>query len=207
VSYKMPVLGQVPDTNTAEVRSTTVGSGMTDPWLDTALEVRNVSRVESPRVPSEARRLVEETGGRVDYAGWERDGKVHVRWAPDKTYNAVDYANIARRIFAQAGSGFGSGARVIMPRYRINNRLSSAQWVYPTEDPIGASAPELARRPIPEDLLVPPAGGRADSDASAGGSQSQMLLLFAGGSLIAGGLVYMIMRNRPVARNRRRRRS
>jgi hypothetical protein len=205
MSYRLPSLGQVPDTNTEEVRTTLVGNGITDPWLDAALTIQNVNPTESSRVPEEVRRLLEESGARVDYVGWERDRKVHVRWAPDKTYNAVDYANVARRIFAQAASGFGAGARVIMPRYRINNRLSAAQYVYPTSDPVGASAPELARRPIPEDLLAPPSGG--GGPLPSGASTSTQVLLFAGGSLIAGGLVYMIMRNRTVARNRRRRRS
>jgi len=203
MSYSMATLGQVPDYNTDEVRAATVGSGMTDPWLDTALEVRGVSPVEAPRVPDEARRLIVESGGRVDYAGWERDRKVHVRWAPDKTYNAVDYANIARRIFAQVASGFSAGSRVVMPRYRINNRLSAAQWVYPTEDPIGASAPELARRPLPDDVLPPGGGGSATSAMTLSGTQ---IALIAVGSLAAvGGLVYMMGR-RPVSQNRRRRR-
>lgn len=205
MSYRMATLGQVPDYNTDEVRAATIGSGMTDPWLDTALEVSGISSTESPRVPEEARRLIEESGGRVDYAGWERDRKVHVRWAPDKTYNAVDYANVARRIFAQVASGFSLGARVSMPRYRINNRLSSAQWVYPTSDPIGASAPELARRPLPDDI-VPPGGGGGSTSSATTLSSTQMALIGVGGLAVVGGLVYM-MRRRPVSRNRRRRRS
>lgn len=203
-------LGQVPQTNTDEVRRTTVGNGWTDPWLDAGLEVRGIGPVEARRVPEEARRLLQESGAEVDRAAWDSNGRVHVMWKPDKTYNAVDYANIARRIFAQAASGFGASARVIMHRYRINNRLSSAQWVYPTNDPIGASAPEIARRATPEDVAaaaLPPAaappGPVVPVVPTGEGALASKALLFVGGSVIAGTLVYMMTRPRPASAGRR----
>jgi hypothetical protein len=161
MSYALEGLGQA-ERNTESVQDTLVGKGWTDPWLDADLEVQNVNAIDAPRIPREVRQALIDSGAEVDSVGWDSRGKVHVSWKPNRTYNAVDYANIAKRIFAQAtwarlgGPAFGRSARVIMPRYRINNRLSAAQYVYPTDAPLATLAPSIARMPTPEESTTPP---------------------------------------------------
>jgi hypothetical protein len=214
MSYAITGLGQV-DLNTPAVRGTTVGNGLTDPWLDADLEVQNVSAADAPRIPREVRQALLDSGASVDSAAWDSRGKVHISWKPNATYNAVDYANIAKRIVAQAtwarlgGSSFGRSARVIMPRYRINNRLSAAQYVYPTSDPIVASAPSIARLPIPEESGTPPAPVVAPTTPSATASSFASPMIMGATALVSLGLVgaavYM-SRRKAVRKNRRRRR-
>jgi len=156
MSYALAGLGQA-DRNTERVRDTIIGRGWTDPWLDAALEVQNVNAIDASRIPREVRQALIDSGAEVDSVAWDSRGKVHVTWKPNRVYNAVDYANIAKRIFAQAtwarlgGPAFDRSARVIMPRYRINNRLSAAQFVYPTDEPLATLAPSIARMPTPSE--------------------------------------------------------
>lgn len=211
MSYTLQGLGQA-DLNTAEVRATSVGNGWTDPWLDADLEVRNISSADAPRVPREVRQALLDSGASVDSVAWDARGKVHVQWKPNATFNAVEYANIAKRIFANAawartgGGSFGRDARVIMPRYRINNRLSAAQYVYPTADPVPASAPLVARLPTPDETATrPPASSEVTNEAAAFSLASPMIMGAA--ALVAIGLVgaAVYVSRRSVRRNRRRR--
>jgi hypothetical protein len=203
-------LGQA-DLNSAVVRETEVGSGWTDPWLDADLEVQNVSATDAPRVPREVRQVLIDSGAQVDSVAWDARGKVHVMWKPNATYNAVDYANIAKRIFAQAtwarlgGTPFGSSARIIMPRYRINNRLSAVQYVYPTTAALPSSAPSIARLPTPAEVSTPPAvTPTVASPSSFLGSP----MIMGGAALVAVGLVgaAVYVSRSKVRKNRRRRR-
>ena len=219
MSYAITGLGQA-DLNTPSVRGTTVGNGLTDPWLDADLEVQNVSAADAPRIPREVRQALLDSGASVDSAAWDSRGKVHISWKPNATYNAVDYANIAKRIVAQAtrarlgGSSFGRSARVIMPRYRINNRPSAAQHVYPTSDPIVASAPSIARLPIPEESSAPlPSVAPMETPTIATSTSiarpwaSRMIMGVA--ALVSLGLVgaaVYVSRRKAVRKNRRRRR-
>jgi len=213
MSYAITGLGQA-DLNTPAVRGTTVGNGLTDPWLDADLEVQNVSAADAPRIPREVRQALLDSGASVDSAAWDSRGKVHISWKPNATYNAVDYANIAKRIVAQAtwarlgGSSFGRSARVIMPRYRINNRLSAAQYVYPTSDPIVASAPSIARLPLPEESSAPlPSGAPTISTSTSIARPWASRMIMGATALVSLGLVgaavYM-SRRKAVRKNRRR---
>jgi hypothetical protein len=213
MSYAITGLGQA-DLNTPAVRGTTVGNGLTDPWLDADLEVQNVSAADAPRIPREVRQALLDSGASVDSAAWDSRGKVHISWKPNATYNAVDYANIAKRIVAQAtwarlgGSSFGRSARVIMPRYRINNRLSAAQYVYPTSDPIVASAPSIARLPLPEESSAPlPSVAPTISTSTSIARPWASRMIMGATALVSLGLVgaavYM-SRRKAVRKNRRR---
>lgn len=212
MSYAIAGLGQA-DLNTPSVRETTVSNGWTDPWLDADLEVQNVSSADAPRIPREVRQALLDSGASVDSAAWDSRGKVHVSWKPNATYNAVDYANIAKRIFAQAtwarlgGSSFGRSARVIMPRYRINNRLSAAQYVYPTSAPLVASAPSIARLPTPEESSTPPPPAAPTVPSATSSLASPMIMGAA--ALVSIGLVgaaVYVSQRKAVRKNRRRRR-
>lgn len=214
MSYAIQGLGQA-DSNTDEVRATYVGNGWTDPWLDAGLEVRNISAADAPRVPREVRQTLLDSGASVDSVGWDPRGRVHVRWKPNATFNAVEYANIAKRIFANAawvrtgGASFGRDARVVMPRYRINNRLSAAQYVYPTGDPLPASAPTVARLPTPDETFTrPPASSAPPPTETTGGTDWASPVIMGTAALVAFGLagaaVYVSQSR--VRRNRRRRR-
>lgn len=152
--------------NTEEVTKTIVepGSSWTfTPWLDAALTVSGIPSDQAGRVPQAVRAILESVDSDVDRVVWGGGeglesirGKVYVRWRPDKPYNAVDYANVARRLFMRAAEGFPSGARLIMNRYRIDNPVSSDLFVYPTAArEIPASAPEAARATTVEDLPAP----------------------------------------------------
>ncbi len=211
MSYAITGLGQA-DLNTPAVRGTTVGNGLTDPWLDADLEVQNVSAADAPRIPREVRQALLDSGASVDSAAWDSRGKVHVEWKPNATYNAVDYANIAKRIVAQAtwarlgGSSFGRSARVIMPRYRINNRLSAAQYVYPTSDPIVASAPSIARLPTPAESATPPPAAASVAPVTTETSSLASPMIMGAAALISLGLVgvAVYMSRSKVRKNRRR---
>lgn len=208
MTYAISGLGQA-DLNTTAVREATVGGGLLDPWLDADLEVQNVSAADAPRVPREVRQVLLDSGAQVDSAAWDARGKVHVMWKPNATYNAVDYANIAKRIFAQAtwarlgGTPFGSNARIVMPRYRINNRLSAAQYVYPTADALPPSAPSIARLPTPAEVSTPPVV--TPTPASVWWNSP---VIMGGAAIVAVGLVgaAIYVSRKPVRRNRRRRR-
>lgn len=212
MSYAIAGLGQA-DANAAAVRGLEVSNGWTDPWLDADLEVQNIRAVDAPRVPREVRQALLDSGASVDSVAWDARGKVHVMWKPNATYNAVDYANIAKRIFANAawartgGGSFGSAARIVMPRYRINNRLSAAQYVYPTSDSIPASAPLVARLPTPSETATPPAPSPSPAPEIVSTLSSSPMIMGAA-ALVALGLVgaaVYVSRAPRVRRNRRRR--
>lgn len=169
--------------NTREVLNTTVepGSSWTfTPWLDAALTVSGIPAGQAARVPAAVRAILESVGSDVDRAVWGGGdglesvrGKVYVRWRPDKPYNSVDYANIARRLFMRAAEGFPSGSRIIMNRYRIDNPVSSDLYVYPSLDrEVPPSAPEAARATTVEDLpppqREPEAGVTPESEVQSG---------------------------------------
>lgn len=212
MSYAISGLGQA-DLNTAGVRETSVGNGWTDPWLDADLEVQNISAVDAPRVPREVRQALLDSGASVDSVAWDARGKVHVMWKPNATFNAVDYANIAKRIFANAawartgGTPFGSSARIIMPRYRINNRLSAAQYVYPTSDSLPASAPLIARLPTPSETATPPPPPTSATTAVASTLTSSPVIMGAAAVVALGlvGTAVYVSRASRVRRNRKRR--
>jgi hypothetical protein len=211
MSYAVAGLGQA-DLNTPSVRGTMVGNGLTDPWLDADLEVQNVSSVDAPRIPREVRQILLDSGASVESAGWDSRGKVHVEWKPNATYNAVDYANIAKRLFAMAtwarlgGAPFSRSARVVMPRYRINNRLSAAQYVYPTSDPIVASAPSIARLPTPAESATPPPAATIVAPVTTETSSLASPMIMGAAALISLGLVgvAVYMSRSKVRKNRRR---
>jgi hypothetical protein len=209
MSYAIAGLGQA-DANTSAVREASVSNGLTDPWLDADLEVQNIGIVDAPRVPREVRQALIDSGATVDSAAWDARGKVHVSWKPNATYNAVDYANIVKRVFAQAawarlgGAPFGVNARIVMPRYRINNRLSAAQFVYPTAAPLPASAPAIARLPTTSEVTVPPPVVTVTETVLADRSRSWMM---GAAAVVAIGLVgaAVYVSRAKVRKNRRRR--
>lgn len=189
--------------NKPDVQETIVepGSSWTfTPWLDAALTVDGIPSDQAGRVPDAVRAILESVGSDVDRAVWGGGdglesirGKVYVRWRPDKPYNAVDYANIARRLFMRAAEGFPAGSKIIMNRFRIDNPVSADQYVYPMPgQDVPPSAPEAARATTVEDL-PPPVRESESGVTPEGASQSGLgtgarVALGVGGGLTAIGL-------------------
>lgn len=213
-------LGQVEELNSQEVLNTTVepGSSWTfTPWLDAALSVAGIPSAEAGRVPAAVRSALEAAGSDVDRAVWGGGeglesvrGKVYVRWRPDKPYNAVDYANVAQRLFMGAASGFPVGARISMNRYRIDNPVSSDMYVYPVPGrAIPPSAPEMARRTnvddLPPPVREPESGETPESQAETGlGTGERVAIGVSAGALALGLGGWWWFYRRRVRRNRRR---
>jgi hypothetical protein len=189
--------------NSDEVQRTTVepGSSWTlTPWLDAALSVEGIPHEQSDRVPDAIEQVLRSVGSEVDRVVWGGGdglesirGKVYVRWRPDKPYNAVDYANIARRLFMRAAEGFPAGARFVMNRYRIDNPISSDLYVYPTRGrEVPPSAPEAARGTTVDDLPPPqrePESGRTpEDDVQEGLSTGARVAIGVGAGSVAVGL-------------------
>jgi hypothetical protein len=210
----------------------TVSAGVRGWWLDAAITPHGIPSSEASRVPGAIRRALTDSGAEVDQVLWgggegyeSTRGRIYVKWKADKTYNAVDYADIARRIFQAAAEGFPAGAQLVMSRYRILRPIgvvttllgSSNIYVYPVGGALAASAPEVARRSSVVDLPLPPAADEPpmgiESDfarfAASVERETKVPLwgwgLIAGGAVVAiGGAVYWGTRKRPVANRRRR---
>jgi hypothetical protein len=139
-------------------------------------------------VGSEVDRVVWGGGEGLETIG----GKIYVRWRPDKPYNAVDYANIAQRLFMGAAEGFPSGSRLSMNRYRVDNVFSSDLYAYPSRDrEIPPSAPERARATTVDDLPPPvrqPEGGGSPEDAAQSGlgTGARVAIGVGGGTVVVG---------------------
>jgi hypothetical protein len=158
-SLALAALGQsIVPLNTSAVQGTSVGPGSSwafAPWLDTALTVHGIPTSEAQRVLSAIRDVLQHTGAEVNQVQWGGGegletiaGKIYVRWRPDKPYNAVDYANIARALFLRAADGFPAGAQIVMNRYRIHSFVPFQPDLYVYPDVamgLPPSAPELAR--------------------------------------------------------------
>lgn len=148
--------------NTEAARQFNVGPGVTDPWLDAAIEVRGIPHEQASRAPLAVKEALESCGASVDAAGWgggsgmggeATRGKIYVRWQPERPYNAVTYADVAQRIIASAAEGFPAGAMFIMPRYRIDRVWPYDNiYVYPEGGDIPASACPAARRTTAQDV-------------------------------------------------------
>lgn len=202
--------------NTEEVMNAAVSPGKwwaAVPWLDAALTVSGIPSTQAGRVPAAVRAKLESVGSEVDRVVWGGGeglesirGKVYVRWRPDKTYNAVDYANVARRLFMAAAEGFPSGARLNMNRYRIDVPLGDDLYVYPTPTrELPPSAPEVARSTTVDDL---PAPRREADDAerslqSGLGTTGRIALGVGGGALVLGLGAWWFYKGRKVKRRTR----
>lgn len=198
-SYSLSGLGQSAEPlNAQDVRNTVVEPGWTEPWLDAALVVDGIPHEQAGRVPEAVKAQLEAVGSDVDKAVWGGGegletirGKVYVRWKPDKPYNAIDYANVARKLFMLAAGGFPAGSKIIMNRYRIDGVLSD-KYVYP--DPsrgIPPSAPEAARATsvdeLPPPIRQPEDGVTPESAAQSGlGTRGKYVLGIGGGLLALG---------------------
>lgn len=208
-----PGLGDIPTTNTADVRRYTVGSGLTDPYLDAALEVHGISSDAAPRVPAAVKSVLESTGAKVQAAKWGTAaegtaGKVYIEWKPDKTYNAVDYANIAQRLAQAAAEQFTAGSRIVMPRYRIYRIWPlTTLYVYPTGEAVPASAPELAKSTLPGDMPAPSGDATLSLEQQAGGLNTWQVGAIAVGGVAALGIGYLWWKHRMKPNRRARRRS
>lgn len=225
-------LGSAAPVNSEEARTTSVETGWFASWLDTALEPIGIPSDQASRVPTAIRAVLESVGSEVDRVVWGGGsglesirGKVYVRWKPDKEYNAVDYANIARRLFQHAAEGFPAGAQFVMNRYRIDRMWPRDDvYVYPLlSRGLPPSAPEAARATNVTDLPAPveqPEGdGAPESDFDAWlrdfesgwkglKSEEQAGIIVgsaAGLVLVVGGIWYAARRAKRVAKNRRRR--
>lgn len=205
-----PGLGDIPTTNTADVRQYTVGSGLTDPYIDAALEVHGISADAAPRVPAAVKSVLESTGAKVTTSRWGTAaagtaGKVYIQWKPDKTYNAVDYANIAQRLVQAAAEQFTAGSRIVMPRYRIYRIWPLATlYVYPTGEPVPASAPELAKSTLPGDMPPPSGDATLSLEQQVGGLNTLQIGAIAVGGVAALGLGWWWWKNQHMKPNRRR---
>lgn len=207
------------------VNEITVGPGVFDDWLDAALEVRGIPSSDAGRVPAAVRQVLEDSGADVERVCWgggsgcggeATRGKVYVKWKPDREYNAVTYADIARHLFMSAADGFPAGARIIMHRYRIMYGFirwgadARDKYVYPVGGAIPAGAPQAARRttadqvplePPPHELVV----SQMEAEMSAVPVAAWVALGVSGALLVGGVSFYAYYRTRP-RRNRRRRR-
>lgn len=150
--------------NTAEVKSFIVGPGTFDSWLDTALVPVGLSSADAPRAPAAVREILEGTGATVDQVKWgsgDTAGRIYVRWKPERNWNAVDYANIAYRIFRAAELQFPLGTHIVMQRYRftphgvgIITPVTQVAYAYPVgAPPSDSNVPMAARRTLPEETL------------------------------------------------------
>jgi hypothetical protein len=210
-----------------EVNDVTVGPGFFSDSLDAALEVRGISSADASRVPAAVRAALEASGADVERVCWgggsgcggeATRGKVYVKWKPDREYNAVTYADIARNLFMNAADGFAAGSRLIMHRYRIMYGLvrwgsdSRDKYVYPVGGAIPAGAPEAARRTTADavPLEEPPADlviNQFEAEMSTV-PVAAWVGLGVGGTVLAAGIgfyTYYRVKRRP-RRNRRRRR-
>jgi hypothetical protein len=189
------------------VVGTSVGPGFWDDYIDAALIVRGIPSSAADRVPVAVREVLEGAGSTVDRALWgggsgleDARGKVYVRWKPNAPYNAVTYADIARRMFMRAADQFPSGSRIIMQRYRLpGGWFSSDRFVYPEGGPIPASAPEAARSTNAADSLV--LDDLSPWESSMAGSSRGVAIgvgVGAGALLLAGGgfLLYRHLKRR-----------
>lgn len=194
--------------NSDEVKETVVEAGTFEPWLDAALVVDGIPHEQAGRVPAAVREMLESQGQKVNKVVWGGGegletirGKVYVQWQPDKPYNAVDYANVARKMFMMAASGFPAGAKIFMNRYRIDGVLNDL-YVYP--DPsrgIPPSAPEAVRRSTAVDDLPAPVreaedGMTPESAAQSGLGTRGKYAIGIGGGLLAVGLGWYWYRRR-----------
>jgi len=208
------------------IRDFSVGPGFWDDYLDAALVPRGIPSSEASRVPGAIRAVLERNGNEVSRVVWGGGeglesirGKVYVKWKPLRPYNAVTYADIARRVFLAAAGGFPSGSRFQMHRYRIPGAVLAPlrggfyddKFVYPEGGPIPSSAPPVAHETNVEDLdPLPPEGEmrnweRKESDQI---SQETATVLLVGGAIaLVGGVGYLYYRHgRKVRRNPRHRR-
>lgn len=201
-----------------------VGPGYWDDWLDAALEPSGIPGTEASRVPTVVREVLEANGNEVDRVAWGGGqgletirGKIYVKWKPTRPYNAVTYADIARRIFMSAADQFPAGARLTMHRYRIPAGTLPTwlggepdRFVYPEGGPVPASAPAAAQRTTVEDIPPPATDLTPTTEQQASGTIAPALIagLAIGGSVIIGGGGYLYYRygRKRVRRNRRRRR-
>lgn len=204
----------IPTMNTDAVRAYMVGPSGTDWYLDAALVPHGIDPAAAVRVPAAVKQVLESTGANVATAKWGTAaggdaGKIYVVWKPDKQYNAVDYANIASRLFKAAAEGLTSGARIVMVRYRVHRVWPMSDlYVYPTGEGIPASAPELAKNTLPGDL--PPDAPSNESVFSADRTLATAVPIAAavgGGLVLAGGLWWWLSRRstRRMATNGRKR--
>lgn len=202
------------------VVNVTVGPGFWDDYLDAALTPRGIPSSEASRVPAVVREVLEANGNEVKKVVWGGGdglesirGKVYVKWKPSRPYNAVTYADIARRLFMSAADQFPAGAQLVMHRYRIPGALlaplrggsMSDRYVYPEGGSIPASAPEAARRTNVEDLPLeptPPGPSSTPESDFAGDVAPWILAGVSGVALLGGG--YLWYRSRGVRRNRKR---
>lgn len=210
------------------VNDVSVGPGFFDIPLDAALEVSGIPSTEAGRVPDAVRSQLEATGAEVIKVCWgggsncggpATRGKVYVKWKPDRDYNAVTYADIARNLFMNAADGFSAGARIIMRRYRI---MYASVWapfrddkfVYAVGEPIPAGAPQAARR-TNVDQLPPPETPASDNtgvnitEVASNVSPVAWGALAVGGAVLIGGAglyTYYHFKGRPKRNGRRRRR-
>lgn len=198
-----------------------VGPGFWDDYLDAALTPRGIPSSEAGRVPAVVREVLEANGNEVKKVAWGGGeglesirGKVYVKWKPSRPYNAVTYADIARRLFMSAADQFPAGAQLIMHRYRIPGALlaplrggsTSDRYVYPEGGAMPASAPEAARRTNVEDLpLEPTPPGSPTPERDLAGQLAPWVAASVGGVVLLGG-GYLWYRSRSMRRNRRGRR-
>lgn len=214
VAYRGVGDGTIPTMNTDAVRAYMVGPSSTDWYLDAALVPHGIDAVAAARVPAAVKQVLESTGANVATAKWGTAaggdaGKIYVVWKPDKQYNAVDYANIASRLFKAAAEGLTSGAQIVMVRYRVHRVWPMSDlYVYPTGEGIPASAPELAKNTLPGDL--PPDAPSNESVFSTDRTLATAVPIAAavgGGLVLAGGLWWWLSRRstRRVTTNRRKR--
>lgn len=195
--------------NTEDVINTSVepGSSWTmTPWLDAAVEVHGLPSSEAPRAPAAIRSVLEDTGAQVDRVVWgggsegARRGTIYMRWRPDKPYNAVDYANVARRLVARAAEGFSVGTRFVLNRYRIDG-FAGDKYVYPVlSRPLPPSAPQAARGSVAGDLpapMVQPEGAAApEEQAGSGIGTTGRVVLGVGGAALVGGAAWLWWKHR-----------
>lgn len=204
----------IPTMNTDAVRAYMVGPSSTDWYLDAALVPHGIDAAAAARVPDAVKQVLQSTGASVATARWGTAargdaGKIYVVWKPDKQYNAVDYANIAQRLFKAAAEGLTSGAQIVMVRYRVHRVWPMSDlYVYPTGEGIPASAPELAKNTLPGDL--PPDSPSNESVFSADRTLATAVPVAAavgGGLVLVGGLWWWLSHRsvRRVTTNRRKR--
>lgn len=221
-SLALAGLGQsIAPLNTPAVQGTSVGPGsswLLAPWLDTALTVHGIPTAEAQRVLSAIRDVLQHTGAEVNRVQWGGGqgletiaGKVYVRWRPDKPYNAVDYANIARALFMRAADGFPAGAQIVMNRFRVDSVIPFAPdlYVYPdVARGLPPSAPELARGTNASTLPPPVEEPSGIEGTLVTGLPPEAMVVGVGAGAVALGLGawWYWKRQRPaVARNRGRR--
>jgi hypothetical protein len=185
-----------------------VGPGFWDGWIDAALSVHGIPSNRADELPGVVREILRAAGSPVDRVLWgggsgleDARGKVYVRWKPNAPYNAVTYADIARRLFMRAADGFPAGSRVVMHRYRIpGGWLSRDKFVYPENGPIPASAPEAARLTNAGDLDIGVPQLEIESILSGDAAKATVIgvSVGAGALLLVGGglLIYRARRKR-----------